>query len=306
MSRLSTAVLLALGLAGLVRAETGLAFLTICPDAAAGAMGEVRSIGAGNAFDGIGNPALAPATDRIFLAVSRQEWLFDSRVHGLAAAWRRGRLGLGLDLRTLDVDDYELRQGPNPDPQGSFSQDDYALGLRASWELRPGLSVGAALRRVQEKLYIEDSQGWLGDLGLAWQGPAAVAGPLGWTRWQAGLALSHLGSMSEFVSESPEPPLTAVAGVGADGRLPGLGWTQQLRFELRQLQDDGSRFHLGFETVPVPGFAVRAGWMGGYSDKGLTAGAGFAWRDLRLDWAWLPFGGQLDQDVHRFTFSFAI
>lgn len=310
MRRLFSSSLLAIGLVGLTglaRGEgTGQAFLTICADGAAAAMGETQTLASGNALAGIGNPALAPARDRIHVALTRQEWFFDSRIHALAVAWKGGPLGLALDLRTLDNDGFELRSDSNPVAEGQFSQDDYAMGLRASWDLPGGLSVGGALRRVQEKIYNEDSRGWIGDLGLAWEGAPPVEGPLQWSRWRAGATVSHLGSMSRFIEEAPEPPRTLALGLGLDGRVPGLNWANRLQFELRHLQDDGTRFHLGVETVPVAGFAIRAGWMDGYSNKSFTAGLGFVWRDLKLDWSWQPFDGALDEDVHRFTFAFAI
>ena len=56
---------------------------------------------------------------------------------------------------------------------------------------------------------------------------------------------------------------------------------------------------------PLDGLALRGGWMSGYEERGATLGAGFAWRGMKLDYAWLPFSNALD-DVHRFTFSFAL
>jgi hypothetical protein len=298
--------LLALSLAAGARAETGLAFLTICTDGAGGAMGEVQVLDGGNALCGIANPALAPRGEKLHLALTWQDWLYDSQVQALSAAWRVGPLTLGLDLRTLDAGSFELRSGPNPAPEGEFAQSDLALGLRLAWSVTPWLSAGVALRRIQEKIYTEDSHGWVGDLGLAGSGPAPIAGPLDWRRWQAGLALRHLGTMSAFVNEAPELPRTLALAAGAEGLLPGLGWPQRLEIELRSLQDDGAHLHLGFETTPVAGFALRTGWMSGYSNRAWTAGMGFAWRGLALDWSWLPYSGELDQSTHRFTFAFAL
>jgi len=305
-SRLLAAGAATLAIAAAARAATGLAFLTICTDGAVGGAGETLALGGPNALGGVGNPAQLPPDERLQLAATWQDWLFDSQVQALAAAWRSGRLGLALDLRTLDAGSFELRSGPNPAPEGEFEQDDVAVGLRAAWQFDGGWSAGAALRRVHEKIYVEDSHGWVGDLGLAWSGRAAFAGPLAWERWELGATARQLGSMSEFVNEAPDLPRTLSLAAGAAGRLPGLGWGQTLRVELRHLQDDGTHLHLGFEAVPVAGFALRAGWMGGYSNRALTAGLGFAWRGLALDWSWLPFDGELNEDTHRFTFSFAL
>jgi len=106
------------------------------------------------------------------------------------------------------------------------------------------------------------------------------------------------------VNEAPDPPRQLSLGAEWRGGLP-LGGRGGVQVELRQLRDDGVHVHAGLEARPHPALALRGGWMGGYDDRGATLGVGFAWKALRLDYAWLPFSSALD-DVHRFTFAFAL
>ncbi|MDP2362025.1 MAG: hypothetical protein Q8O14_14955 [bacterium] len=296
------AVSLALTLAGagLAQGATGLAFLKICPDAASSALGENGAVGWRDALSPVRNPALAPPDELTHLAITRSDWIFESDYLALAFRSSFRTWSWGADLRVLSSDNFELRDGPNPDPTGEFRLDDLAVGLSLSVPLKENLRAGAALRRIQEKMYNENSRGWTGDLGLRWERRREVG------RLVAVSATArNLGYSSDFVNEAPDPPRTLGLGAEWQGELPLGGWSGGLQAELRHLQDDGSHLHLGAEAMPVAGLTLRGGWMSGYEERGSTLGVGFAWRNLRLDYAWLPFSSAL-ADVHRFTFSFAL
>ena len=290
--------------AGLSRAATGLAFLKIAPEAASAALGENAAGGWRNALSPVLNPALAPLDQRWHISLNQTDWIFDTSYLALGFQAPLRKWSLGADLRVLSSTGFELRPDANPEPQGDFRVDDLAVGLNASAPLGQRLRVGAALRRIEEKIYNQASLGWTTDLGLRWEKPVAVAeeasGLLGLS-----LAARNLGYSSEFPSEAPEPPRAFSLGGEWRGPLPLAGWPGGLQAELRHLQDDGTHLHLGAELLPAAGLVLRGGWMSGYNDRGATLGLGFAWRGLMLDYAWLPFSNALE-DVHRFTFSFAL
>jgi hypothetical protein len=298
-----TILLAALLVAGAARAADGLAFLKIDADAASAARGECAAGGWSTAMGGLRNPALAPADGRWHVALTQADWIFDSDYSALALQVPLGAIGLGLDLRSLAIEDIELRDGPDPDPLGSYRVDDLAFGLRLSapLPLMPGLRAGVAARRVQEKIDQQDSKGWVFDAGLRWE----QADPERSRLWGVSVAARNLGSGSEFITEGPEAPRLISLGVERQLPLPLVGWTGGVQAEWRHLREDGGHLHLGLQVNPAAGLALRGGWMGGYDERGPTLGAGFAWRGLVLDYAWLPFDSALD-DVHRFTLGFAM
>jgi len=293
----------ALLVAGAARASEGLAFLKIDADAASAAQGESAAGGWSTALGGVRNPALAPADGRWHVALTHADWIFGSDYSALALQMPLGPLGLGLDLRSLAIEDIELRDGPDPDPLGTYRVDDLAFGVRLSAPLPlvPGLRAGVAARRVQEKIDQQDSRAWVFDAGLRWE----QAEPERSRLWGVSLAARNLGSGSDFITEGPKAPFLVSFGVESQGPLPWGGWTKSVQAEYRHLREDGGHLHLGFQVNPAAGLALRGGWMGGYDERGLTLGAGFAWRGLTLDYAWLPFDSALD-DVHRFTLGFAM
>jgi hypothetical protein len=247
------------------------------------------------------NPALAPMDERWQLALTRADWIFGSDFSVLAIQLPLRSWSLGADLRVLSIQDIEQRTSPNPEPEGYYRVDDLAYGLHLSAPLTQSLRVGVAARRIQEKINQEDSRGWVGDAGLRWEQLSEDRSRL----LGLSLAVRNVGYSSEFINEAPEPPRLLSLGAERRGPLPLLGWNTSLQVEARHLQDDETHLHLGMQTFPVAGLALRGGWMTGYEERGGTLGVGFVWRQLKLDYAWLPFRNALD-DSHRFTFSFAM
>lgn len=290
-----------LALAGVSRAATGLAFLKIAADAGSAGLGECAVGSWETALSPLHNPALAPAEERWQLALTRADWIYKTDFSTLSVQVPLRHWSVGADLRVLSIPDIEQRSTPNPEPEGYYRVDDLAFGLRVSTSLPGGLRAGVAARRVQEKINQEDSRGWVGDLGLRWERPNPDRSRL----LGLSLAVRNLGYSSDFINEAPDPPRLASLGLERRAPLPGLGWSTSLQAEIRHIQDDGTHLHLGVQSAPLAGLVLRAGWMAGYEERGGTLGVGFAWRSMKLDYAWLPYDNALG-DSHRFTFSFAL
>lgn len=293
--RIAPLLLAGLALGSSARAATSLSFLTIDCDAASAATGEaIRPWG--SALSSLSNPALAAPDAFTHFSISQSHWIFDSQLTALALHTPLvGPLQGGLDLRVLASEDFERRDDANPEPIGEFRLDDLAAGFSLSSALPGGLRAGLALRRVQEKLDNEDSRGWAGDVGLTWERDGLLVA----------LGAANLGHSSAFRSASVKLPRTVNAGLSWSGPMPISQWPCTASATVRHLQDDQAHPHLGIELRPAAGLALRGGWVGGYDERGLTLGAGFGWKQLRLDYGWLPFNSALD-DIHRFTFSFAL
>lgn len=289
--------------------STGLAFLKISPDAATAGMGELGLPGLGGPLQAIQQPAMESTDPGARFGVTQSSWIFDSDYHVLSYAAPIGAFTLGADLRLFSTGDFELREDPNPVPEGEFRGDGLAYGLRLSTGLGAGWRVGAALRRIQEKLNTEDTHGWSSDFGAAWSGQMDLAGfPLagllsGAEELRVGAALRNLGSTSDYINEAPDLPRVLSASAGLRHDLWIEDWQLDVGAELRHLREDGAHAHLGVELLAAGALRLRAGWMTGYDDRAMTAGLGFAWRSMALDYAWLPFDNGLD-DIHRFSFTF--
>ncbi len=276
-------------------AETGFAFLKISRSAHSGAMGESGSALYTDVFSGLHNPALMADTEQPVFAVTNNDWILDASQVSLAAGfslWKaRVRLGLGV----LEVDDFELRETPVPDPQGTFSLQDISFTVAAGMPLSHGLSAGLSLNRLHEKIYNQDSGGYSFDLGLAWQG-----GP-----WGAAVLVKHLGSVDPLDGEDVELPQLLQAGASWTGKLPALETPVKAAADFLSYDTEDARVHLGFEASPLAALRLRGGILSGYDNRSFTWGFGLLWRNLKLDYANTPFDEDFD-DTHKFTFSFRI
>jgi hypothetical protein len=287
--------------------DSGVAFLKISPDAASTALGDPAVVYGSTSFTALGNPALLGLHQGNRASVSQINWLFDSKMQAAAAEFQAGAFRVGIDLRVFDADEFELREGASPLPQGEFMVSNWAAGATVSAQLSSffgesvaaplttGLTAGVSVRRLHEKIYNADSQGWEMDLGLAWQRE----------RLHLAWSMKHIGEMSEFIDEAPELPLTQSFGLAfLNMHTPWAGETN-LYAEFRHIRDDGSHLHFGTEWKALSALALRAGWMSSYDERSISAGFAVYWKRMSLDYAWLPFDGGLE-DTHKFTFSFAL
>jgi hypothetical protein len=305
MLKLTTLALLACAIVSQANNTTGLAYLKISPDAASAGAAELALPAGAGPLQAIFQPALETGAPESRFAVSRANWIFDSEVNVLAWSAPLGSWTIGADLRMWSADNFEERVEPDPEPIGTFSADGLAYGLRLAAPIGGGWRAGAALRRVHEKISTYDTRGWSVDLATIWRGSTMRLPVFGeGSTPRLGLALRNLGSVSKYVSEAPNLPQTISVSSGVNRQLPGLeGWSLDTGVEIRHLKHDRLHGHFGLELAAGSRLRVRAGWMSGYDDRGLTAGFGLVWRGMALDYAWLPFDSGLD-DIHRFSFTF--
>jgi hypothetical protein len=69
--------------------------------------------------------------------------------------------------------------------------------------------------------------------------------------------------------------------------------------------EDKLRVHIGGELSIRSILFLRAGYRSGYDSKDLSAGAGFEKRNIRIDYAFLPFKNELG-DSHIFSLTFSL
>lgn len=275
-------------------ADSGFSFLKIQADAAPGAMGEAGVALEQGALGALVNPANRPADGRTVFAVSNNDWLVGSTLLSGAGAFAAGPAWITLHARVLELDGFELRSGPNPDPDGEFSLQDVCVGVNAALATGlPGLDAGLGVALVHEKIYEDDSRTLALSAGLRY-----TKGP-----WAAGLALGNLGSDGELAGEDVPLPRRITAGAGWTGRVPRLDLPTRVALDLVTTRDEDSHLHLGAELQPLDPLLLRAGWLGNYEDRSFSWGLGLRWKGFRLDYANLPFKKDFD-DTQKFTFSF--
>ena len=271
---------------------TGAQFLEVGVGARELALGSAASVLTSGANAINWNPArLAGLSSRSLSASYNSLFLDESQGFlGYAAPLGNDMGVLAGGVNYLTVSDIYKRAGDTENPDSTFSDNNTALTLSyAKSEVRPGLSLGASLKYVQQGLDGQNDRAMALDAGSVLK--------LGGT-WTAALAVQNLGGKI-----GPDDlPLTVRGGAAASllaGKLSAAADVDWLA------NDKLAYLSVGAEYSLARYLAVRAGYQFGRSqDKlggltGLAAGMGLKFGEFSLDYAYVPFGDL--GDTHRMT-----
>ena len=278
--------LLALGFAGPARAQSGLAFLEIGPDAAGLALGDAGAAVEAGPFSTERNPAgLAEGSGTAF-ALSHHVWFGDVRTYAAAARFNAGtRAGIGLFVRATGAGDLEARQGPG-EPDGLFDVQFLTAGVAYGRSFGP-VRVGGAVKLLSERIYAVSATGYAADLGIQSE-------PIPGLRLAA--AYQHAGSMEKLDQRPTRLPRTLRAGMAVfpfrvlamiDGTVLAEAF---LTAEVsRNVVDEVTEWHFGASAHLLDTVRARLGYITGIPLRGMSFGAGVTVDRFQVDYALLPF-----------------
>jgi hypothetical protein len=276
---------------------TGATFLKIEAGARPVAMGGAFVAVADDANTTYWNPAgLAQLEEREITAM-HNEWLEDIRYEFLAYAQpikSEGRAqGFGVSVMCLYMSGLESRTTETIEPEGTFGAYDIAVAGAYAREVGKGVSIGANIKLIQQK--IEDETAWSGaiDLGLLYRLP----GPRGGLR--LGFAVQNIGPGIKFIKESDPLPLNIKAGIAKTFELRSIKSEVTLAFDVNAPIDNVPNGHFGVEFVYQKMKDIELAGRIGYKTStisdlnalsGLSAGVGFVWKRMAIDYVWVPYG----------------
>lgn len=244
------------------------------------------------------HPALVEGAGGFGLDV--QTWSGEATAASASAAtgWFGGSVAVGLQTLQYGTAGADLTTLPRGhdllfDAGQPVSERVASVGLAR--ELL-GLRVGLAGKLVEQRVADERDATGAVDLGVATE-----LGPL-----VAALSAQNLGPGMTFQAGDVDLPRRYTLGIGAYGRPLGpldIGLTASLRYE--EAWEDllpAAGLEVGYWPVRGRTFVGRVGVQAVPDGEGspLTAGFAFWGDDLVLEWAWQPFGGDVDQGTHRF------
>ncbi len=260
--------------------------------AKAGALGMAYTALSDDASGGYWNPAgLAFLGKKDFL-LSVHRWIESVRGEFLGFGWGGERSGMGFHVLYTEVGGIERRIVPSPTPLFTFSAHELIVGLsygRVIWER---FSVGMTLKALYEKIFIEETWGVGGDVGVLW------------SVWEGGLrigsVLQNVGKTGPLRSEDVELPLTGRLGVALPVEILSGRWM----FTIDGVKEGGFPYHIhgGMEYEWRNILFLRCGYQNGYETRDWTGGVGVVWRGYRLDYCYMPLREGLG-DSHRLTFG---
>jgi hypothetical protein len=285
---LATAVLISLGpVAG---ADTGLRNLLNLTGARQSATGETAALFDHDPFNLEYNPALMVGQAKGKLGFSHNSFIQDRNTNSLAAIFPAQGLDFGIHTRLASVGEIEVRQGPTSEPDYITSADEFAIKAFSAFKVAPGLQLGVSAGWLMQKIDIERAS-------LLAFGFGAVY----YTRYNLALhgSASNLGGKVKFVSQEDDPPAIYRAGLGY------YKYDLSLSADYVNIKSGEGHIHFGGEYLLKEQLFLRAGYQTGYDNRDFSAGAGFVYKEFRVDYAFVPYQSDLGNS-HRFTLTYSV
>jgi len=281
---------------------TGATFLKIEAGARPVAMGGAFVAVADDANTTYWNPAgLAQIEEREITAM-HNEWLEGIRYEFLGYVQpiksEKRVHGFGASVMALYATGLEERTEETQEPEGTFAAYDIALAGAYACKVSKVASIGANLKIIHQR--IEDETAWGGavDIGLLYRFPIPRRRS---SRdiLQLGFAVQNIGPGIKFIKESDPLPLNIKGGIAKTFELMSIKSQITLALDVNAPVDNVPNGHFGTEFVYGKMKDVELAARVGYKTNtikdlnalsGLSAGAGFVWKRLAIDYVWVPYG----------------
>ncbi|MDE2293015.1 MAG: PorV/PorQ family protein [Elusimicrobia bacterium] len=254
-------------------------FLNLDANARAVALGGAYTALATDSNALLYNPAGLARVDRQEATFMHNQYLQDAAQEYLAWASKQG---FGASLNYLDFGSADRTTYGQPDGTGSrVGMSDLALsgGYGRAFG---ALAVGGGLKVIHESIDNVSATGAALDAGVLYTAPQ-LAG------LRLGASIVNMGPAVKFDVAKEKLPTELRAGAAYSRDL--LGAKDTLAFDLSKQLTDKVRLGIGGETVIGRMMALRMGFTTrNDAGIGITAGVGWVWRDLNIDYAIVPFG----------------
>ncbi|MBU1936933.1 PorV/PorQ family protein [bacterium] len=280
-------------LSGSAIAAPGFTFLQIGVGAREGAMGGAGAALSTGSSAAYFNPANLTLVKRGGALLMLNRHFADITSQYLALTMRNGPWAITPHYLGTTVPDIELRDRPTREPAALFDSRNVALGLSIARESFAGLSFGATVNYLYEKIYKEASDGWGFDFGASWAAPISGL--------RLGAAVQNLGKASKFVAEAPDLPTLLRGGATFTTSLGKFG-DATIAADWLSVRDQSPEQRFGLELATLNILRLRGGFISGVEALDATAGFGLYYHGLQFDYAYIPFREELGEG-HRFAFG---
>jgi len=272
--------------------NTGLAFLKIGAGARATAMGEAFVAIANDASGVFWNPGALPWVNEKQVHFTHNKWIQDVTNEAVSVVVPSSIGAFGVSAMLTNIDGIEQRTIPSQEPLGEVSAHDFSFGLSYGRMFGQKLSVGATAKFINEKIYLQNANGYAVDFGFRFQPFSSGI--------YVGGAVMNMGSMSELFKESIKLP--ALMRFGVAYNVPVSKRNVLLSADFVKVFEEESHLNLGMEIQPIKMLKLRDGYQTGYDERDLTTGFGLAVGQFFLDYAYVPFDSDLGNS-QRFSFA---
>jgi len=242
------------------------------------------------------NPAAAAWSEHFMISFGHNQYWENIRIEtGYFVSNFKKRVSILGGIRYASVDNLESRVIPSSEPDAIFSSYDLSWKAGVSYVLNDKVAFGLAAGWFTEKIDMYRGSAFNVDLGLLYRVTPQM---------NLGASVTNLGSsLSLAISGQPgtdDISIPTTYRVGGSYRYDRyLGALDMI------IVDDEFHLHLGADAALHDYVSVRAGYMIGYDTKDFTAGASFSRREFTVDYAFVPYSGNLGTS-HLFNLTITL
>jgi len=237
------------------------------------------------------NPALLNTIDgKNQVVFMHNSYFSDITENYLALASRGEKAAIGGYLILGKVADIERRTGPDPEPSGTFDEDNFVGAITYARRI-DNINLGVTFKYAYEKIDYASASAVMFDLGLQMPLTEEIS---------IGGAVKNFGTKPKFQQEAFELPREIRVG---------LAYRPNYFRQRLELLGDGvfysdidTKVNLGVEYTLGQYYALRAGYGAGYDSRGLSLGGGLFYRHFKFDYAFVNYKNDLG-NAHRFTLT---
>ncbi len=281
--------------------QAGLSFLKLGTSARGIAMADAMSAAVQGPASLAYNPAGLAGGDSSSaaeLVFTHREWIEDTRVEYLGGSARiSDNQVVGLAITSTTVSDIELRTLPG-ESEGTFTARNFAAMGSYARAINDAVVVGVAVKFLYEKILIDEASGYAVDLGTQ------IATPI--ENLKVGASLANLGTMDFLRNEATKLPAMLRAGPAYSLTFSEGQTTALMAADLLYIFPEKRAYvNWGGEVEFNRTVAVRGGYQFGSESRGLTAGVGFRYGIVRVDYAYARLSEDLG-NTHSFTLGLTL
>ena len=272
--------------------NAGLLFLKMGAGAKAVAMGEAYVAVANDVTSTYWNPAGLANLHSLGVHFTHNKWFQDVSHEFVALSIPYRKQTLGLSVSYTSIGDIEYRTSPTTEPLSTVSAHDLAVGFSYARNLNNTFAVGATVKYLHEKIYLDTASGFAIDAGMLYN---PHFGGLTF-----GVSTVNIGKMGKMRQEEISLPTQVRGGIAWQKQMNSVIKHVTLATEMVTDEFEDVYFHAGFEGIFEDILALRAGYQFGYDTKDLSFGIGLCIGRYRLDYAYIPYQENLG-NVQRFS-----
>lgn len=259
---------------------------------------DARAVGFGGAYTALASDANALLYNPAGLGMIRRSeaiFMHNSYVQGVSQEYvgMSLRQGFGISLSYLDFGSVGRTTISNPSGAGlgTTGMTDTVASFGYGVSIFNWMSAGVAAKLIHEAIDGTSAQGYAADFGALADVPATKG-------LRVGMALQNIGPAARFQGAREQLPFNA--RFGAAYRFHLAGRSQTVAVDVAKTRSESAVVAAGFETTPVKALALRIGFNNrNEAGVGVTAGLGWRFSNLSLDYAFAPYGEL--SDSHRFS-----